>query len=127
MKVLFVCVQGLSSAIVVSSLKKQAKKENIDMDILAVSIREFEKEIENGCNLAVIAPQVMHKYDYLSKISNERGIPCVLVDKDIYGPRSGMKLLNMVIKAIGWMMYLQGINMRRSMHIYWYEKVFFSC
>lgn len=46
MKVLFVCVQGLSSAIVVSSLKKQAKKENIDMDILAVSIREFEKEIE---------------------------------------------------------------------------------
>ena len=48
MKVLFVCVQGLSSAIVVSSLKKQAKKENIDMDILAVSIREFEKEIENG-------------------------------------------------------------------------------
>ena len=53
MKVLFVCVQGLSSAIVVSSLKKQAKKENIDMDILAVSIREFEKEIENGCNLAV--------------------------------------------------------------------------
>ena len=34
MKVLFVCVQGLSSAIVVSSLKKQAKKENIDMDIL---------------------------------------------------------------------------------------------
>ncbi|MGM9965412.1 MAG: PTS sugar transporter subunit IIB, partial [Clostridium sp.] len=81
MKVLFVCVQGLSSAIVVSSLKKQAKKENIDMDILAVSIREFEKEIENGCNLAVIAPQVMNKYDYLSKISNERGIPCVLVDK----------------------------------------------
>ena len=61
----------------------------------------FEKEIENGCNLAVIAPQVMHKYDYLSKISNERGIPCVLVDKDIYGPRSGMKLLNMVVKAIG--------------------------
>ena len=73
----------------------------IHMDILAVCIREFEKEIENGCNLAVIAPQVMNKYDYLSKISNERGIPCVLVDKDIYGPRSGMKLLNMVIKAIG--------------------------
>ena len=31
---IIVCVQGLSSAIVVSSLKKQAKKENIGMDIL---------------------------------------------------------------------------------------------
>ena len=100
MKVLFVCIQGLSSAIVISSLKKQAKKEDIDMDILAVGIREFEKEIEKGCNLAVIAPQVMHKYDYLSKISNDRGIPCILVDKDIYGSRSEMNLLNMVMKEI---------------------------
>ena len=100
MKVLFVCVQGLSSAIVVSSLKKQAKKEDIDMDILAVGILEFEKEIEKGCNLAVIAPQVMHKYDYFSKISNDRWIPCILVDKDIYGSSSEMNLLNMVMKEI---------------------------
>ena len=100
MKVLFVCVQGLASAIVISSLKKQAKEEDIDMDILAVGIREFEKEIEKGCNLAVIAPQVMHKYDYLSKISNDRGIPCILVDKDIYGSSSEMNLLNMVMKEI---------------------------
>ena len=44
MKILFVCVQGLSSAIVVSGLKKQAKKQNVHMDVLAVGIREFEEE-----------------------------------------------------------------------------------
>lgn len=99
MKVLFVCVQGLSSAIVVNALKKQAREENIDIDVLAVSIREFEKEIAEDWNLVMIAPQVMYKYDYLSKISNEKGVPCILIEDDAYGTQVGHKLLKQVISV----------------------------
>ena len=60
MKVLFVCIQGLSSAIVISSLKKQAKKEDIDMDILAEVAKDqgFEYEIQYvGWDAAIAACQ----------------------------------------------------------------------
>lgn len=101
MKVLFVCVQGLSSAIVVNALKKQAKKENVDIEVLSVSIREFEREIDKGWNLAMIAPQVMHKYDHLNKVASEKGVPCILIEKDAYGPKTGDKLLKQVMKFNG--------------------------
>lgn len=100
MKILFVCVQGLSSAIVVSGLKKQAKKQNVHMDVLAVGIREFEEEIDNGWNLVVIAPQMMHKYDYLNNLSKERNIPCILVDRDTYDPKTTEKLLSTIYQSI---------------------------
>ena len=37
MKVLFVCSQGMSSAIAVNALKKEAEKNGIEMEVLAVS------------------------------------------------------------------------------------------
>ena len=96
MKVLFVCTQGLSSAIAVNELKREASKEHLNMEVLAVGIREFEEEIENGWNLVMVAPQIRHKYNYLNSISREKNIPCVLIESQAYIPMGGKMLLSQV-------------------------------
>lgn len=46
MKVIMVCSGGMSSAMVVDSIKKQADKENYDLEIKAVGSEEFENQFE---------------------------------------------------------------------------------
>lgn len=62
MKVIMVCSGGMSSAMVVDSIKKQADKENYDLEIKAVGSEEFENQIENY-DLGLVAPQVKHRLD----------------------------------------------------------------
>lgn len=96
MKVLFVCAQGLSSAIAVNALKKEAAKDGIEMEVLAVSTKEFEDEIVNGWNLAMVAPQVRNRFDQLNKKAQENGVPCILIESHAYSPLGGKKLLEQV-------------------------------
>ena len=65
MKVLFVCSQGMSSAIAVNALKKEAEKNGIELYVKAVSTQEFEDEIKGGYDVAMVAPQIRHRFDYL--------------------------------------------------------------
>lgn len=44
MKVLFVCSGGMSSAIVVSALKKEAEKKGMNMEVHAIGTSEWKKK-----------------------------------------------------------------------------------
>ena len=46
MKVIMVCSGGMSSAMVVDSIKKQAEKENYDLEIKAVGSEEVGKPVD---------------------------------------------------------------------------------
>lgn len=48
MKVLMVCSGGMSSAIVVQAIKKEADKEGFDLEIKAVGTSDFEDEIQQN-------------------------------------------------------------------------------
>ena len=58
MRVLFVCSSGMSSAIAVNALQKEGAKNGIDIDVLAVGTQEFEDEVKNGWDIAMVAQQV---------------------------------------------------------------------
>lgn len=96
MKVLFVCSQGMSSTIAVNALKKEAEKNGIEMDVLAVSTQEFESEVKNGWDVAMVAPQIRHRYSYLAEFAKEAGVPCELIQPQAYSPLGGPKLLAQV-------------------------------
>lgn len=96
MKVLFVCSQGMSSAIAVNALKKEAEKNGVEMDVLAVSTQEFEEEIKNGWDVAMVAPQIRHRFDYLKEFANDAGVPCALIQPQAYSPLGGAKLFKQV-------------------------------
>lgn len=100
MKVLFVCSQGMSSAIAVNALKKEAEKNGIAMDVLAVSTQEFEDEVKNGYDCSMVAPQIRHRFSLLKEAADEANVPCALILPQAYSPLGGPKLLAQVKELV---------------------------
>lgn len=95
-KVLFVCSLGMSSAIAVNALKKEAEKNGIELEIKAVSTQEFEEEVKAGYDVAMVAPQIRHRFDYLKEYAESANVPCSLIQPQAYSPLGGAKLLKQV-------------------------------
>lgn len=96
MKVLFVCSQGMSSTIAVNALKKEAEKNGMEMEVTAVSTQEFETEVANGWDVAMVAPQIRHRFSYLKEFADNANVPCALIQPQAYSPLGGAKLLAQV-------------------------------
>ena len=73
MKVLFVCSGGMSSAIVVNALKKEAEKKGMNMEVHAIGTSEVEEEVKNGWDVVMVAPQVRHRFD-VKKLTEQESI-----------------------------------------------------
>lgn len=96
MKVLFVCSAGMSSAIAVNALKQEAEKNGVLIEVKAVGTQEFEEEIKTGWDIAMVAPQIRHRFAYLKQAADEAGVPCSLITPVAYSPMGGAKLLAQV-------------------------------
>ena len=59
MKVILVCAGGMSSALAA------ALAEGIDMEVREASIQQFEDMVAKDYQLALVAPQIRHRYDTL--------------------------------------------------------------
>lgn len=100
MKVLFVCSQGMSSAIAVNALKKEAEKNGLEMEVLAVSTQEFEEEVKKGYDVSMVAPQIRHRFDTLKEAADAANVPCSLIQPQAYSPLGGPKLLKQVQETV---------------------------
>ncbi len=100
MKILFVCSLGMSSQIAVDALLKEAKKNNIEMEVKAVSTQEFEEEVANGWDVAMVAPQIRHRFSTLKPFADEANVPVALIEPMGYSPLGGPKLLKQVLSLI---------------------------
>ncbi len=96
MKVLFVCSGGMSSSILVNTLKKEAKNDGLILDVLAVGATDFASEIRNGWDVAMVAPQVRHRYDSFKESADEAGVPCGVIPSQAYCPLGGPALLKLL-------------------------------
>lgn len=95
MKILLVCSLGMSSAIAVNSLKKACVDEGIEAEIKECSTQAFEEEVKNY-DIAMIAPQIRHRFETLKKIADENNVPCALISPQGYTPIGGSKLLKQI-------------------------------
>ncbi|WP_214744965.1 PTS sugar transporter subunit IIB [Exiguobacterium sp. s189] len=100
MKVLFVCSGGMSSAIVVNALKKEGEKQGQSLEVLAVGTQEFESEVKNGWNVAMVAPQVKHRFDGFKESADAAGIPCGVIPGQAYSPLGGPALLKLINETL---------------------------
>ncbi len=92
MKVLFVCSGGMSSAIVVDTLKKEAQKHGLDLEVKAIGSSEVELEIGGGWDCCMVAPQIRHRFDQIKKQADEAGVPCGQIPPQAYSPLGGKAL-----------------------------------
>lgn len=100
MKVLFVCSAGMSSAIAVNALKKEAEKAGMEIDVKAVGTQEFEQEVKEGYDCAMVAPQIRHRFKILNEFAQLANVPCELIQPQAYSPLGGPKLLQQVKELI---------------------------
>lgn len=96
MRVLMVCSGGMSSAIVVKALKKEAEKQDFDMEIKAVGTGEFEDEVKNDYNYALVAPQVKHRFKEYKAAADNAGVPCDLIPPTGYTPIGAPSLMKQI-------------------------------
>lgn len=101
MKVLFVCSLGMSSAVAVKALEKEAAIKGVEIEVKAVSTQQFEEEVKNGYDVAMVAPQIRHRFDTLNASAKEVGIPCAMITPQGYSPLGGPKLLAQIKEILG--------------------------
>lgn len=95
MKVLMVCSGGMSSAIVVDAIKKEALKQNFPLEIRAVGTSEFEDELA-GHDLALVAPQVKHRLKMFEEIGSRSQVPVEVIQPMGYTPIGAPKVLEQI-------------------------------
>ncbi|MBP2645778.1 MAG: phosphotransferase system lactose/cellobiose-specific subunit [Firmicutes bacterium] len=98
MKVLIVCSGGMSSAIVVKAIEKEAARQDIKITVKAVGTGEVEDELKNGWGLLLVAPQVRHRLDELKAKAGTCEIPVALIPPQGYTPFGGAMVLDEILK-----------------------------
>ncbi len=97
MKVFLCCAGGMSTSMLANKMKSEAEKRNIDCEIEALSIAEFEQAIKDH-DICLLAPQVKYKYDEFKLRANELNKGCELIDMINYGTLRGDNVLNQVLR-----------------------------
>jgi len=100
MKVLMVCSGGMSSSMVVNAAKKEAEKEHFDLEIKSIGTGEFADEIKEGYDLALVAPQVRHRFPVFEELAKEANVPIELIPPKSYSPLGGKDLLEQIKKHL---------------------------
>lgn len=101
MKILLVCSGGMSSAIVVKALEKEAAKNAVALEVKSVASGEFAEEVKGGWDLVLIAPQVRHRFDFFKEAAAESRVPVSVIPPQGYGPMGGPVLLAEIQKILG--------------------------
>lgn len=96
MKILLVCAAGMSTSLLVNKMKDEAKNRNLDSEIWAVSLTQFNSEIDK-CDIVLLGPQVKYEIDRLKPIAEEKGKKIAIINMMDYGMMNGKKVLDMAL------------------------------
>ena len=101
MKLLLVCSGGMSSAIVVKAIEKEAVKTCLAVEVKSVGSGEFAEEVKNGWDLALVAPQVRHRLAFFQEAAAEANVSVTVIPPQGYNPMGGAIILAEVKKVLG--------------------------
>ncbi|SHK52599.1 PTS sugar transporter subunit IIB [Paramaledivibacter caminithermalis] len=95
-KILLVCSGGMSSAIVVKAIEREAAKEGMEVEVKAVGTGEYNEEVKNGWNIVLVAPQVRHRLPVFKEVAKELNIPIEVISPQGYSPLGGKNLMQQI-------------------------------
>lgn len=98
MKVLLVCFAGMSTSIMMKRMKEAAAKKEIDLDISAVPLSEFQDNLD-GVEAVLLGPQVRYAVKDIQK-ETEGKIPVMVISSIDYGMMKGDKVLDETLKIV---------------------------
>ncbi|MGF1909843.1 PTS sugar transporter subunit IIB [Vibrio kasasachensis] len=96
MKIFLCCAAGMSTSMLVTKMEKAAQARNIQCQISAHSVAEFEECIVE-CDVCLVAPQVKFKFEDFKREAEDIGKSCGLIDMMSYGMLNGDAVLDQAI------------------------------
>lgn len=97
-RILLVCVGGMSSTLLVNKMEKDAKKRDIDCKILAVGEGNIKSELGNF-DILLLGPQLRFMFDDVKSIVGDKA-PVAIIDMVNYGTCNGHAVLNTVLEIL---------------------------
>lgn len=99
MKVLIVCAGGMSSAILLKAIRLEAEKQGMELKLKAIGAHELENELPHS-DLALVAPQIRHRYASLLEIGKRLNKPVHLIPATGYTPVGANRVLEIIKKEL---------------------------
>ncbi|WP_068783504.1 PTS sugar transporter subunit IIB [Paenibacillus phocaensis] len=97
--VLLICGSGASSGFMANSIRKAAKKRDLDIQVKARSDSELEQHLE-GTAVVLVGPHLKYMEKELQERVANYGIQVAIIDQAIYGRLDGDKGLDLVLKLL---------------------------
>lgn len=96
MKIILCCVAGLSTTMMMDSMKDVIKKSNVldekEYSLEAIPVEQLPNEIE-GTDVVLLGPQIAYKKDFVEKVTKPYNIPFIVIDQETYGSMDGGTVL----------------------------------
>ena len=94
------CNLGMSTSLLVESMKNAAAAKGIDADILAFPVNEMADQL-NGVDVALLGPQVGYLKAKSAEICRQHQVPLDVIPTSDYGLCNGENVLNFAMKLAG--------------------------
>ena len=99
--IMLVCSAGMSTSMLVQKMKQAADNKNLDIDIMAASSSEADKNIQSQeINVVLLGPQVKYMKNRYAYMLEPKGIPFDVINMMDYGTMNGEKVLDHALKMM---------------------------
>lgn len=92
-RIVLCCAAGMSTSMLVNKMKAEAQQRALALDIYAVAVAEFERELANA-DVILLGPQVKYEAGRLSALAAPHGKAVAVIDMADYGMMRGAAVLD---------------------------------
>jgi cellobiose PTS system EIIB component len=94
-RVVFICMMGMSTSMLVKKVDAEAKKRGSDLNISAMSEAEAMRDIKNY-DVILLGPQIKYVLPQVQKALGDRQAVAAVIDSKDYGFMDGAAVLDQI-------------------------------
>lgn len=94
-KIKLFCAAGISTAMVVRSLREAAEKKGVDAEVESGPISSIDAETKDSLDVALLGPQVGYELDHAREVLEPKGIKVAVIPMTDYGLVRGEAILDL--------------------------------
>lgn len=98
-KIFLCCAAGMSTSMLVERMKQSAASRNIEVEISAVPVSDFDQIITDA-DVILLGPQVKFQLQSITSAAAPHGVPVAAIDMMQYGSMQGDKVLDQALSLL---------------------------
>lgn len=91
-RIILCCAAGMSTSMLVARMRKYASEHQLDVEINAISINEFDENTPD-CDCCLLGPQIKYKLAEMQQRLAPLNIPVAVINTMDYGMMRGDRVL----------------------------------